>query len=94
MSLPRRSYLITLNSRPICVVYSSGAHTAMIVDEMRLDHFEEIFGVPISPKTTGLEVEYEIEYNWDYIEIDSVTSSDAERRCAAIATRKLAETGD
>ena len=83
-----KAYLITLNGNVLCVVFSTGYYALLIQDEMREEHFENIYGVPISAKTKVMEEQYETEYIWDYIEVDSLTPADAERRATAIMERK------
>lgn len=87
-AIPNKSYLITLNKKPLCVVYSNGYYACGIMEEMRIEHFEEVYGLEISAQTTTLEEQYEKEYTWDYEEIDSLSTQDAEKRYLAIMQRK------
>lgn len=89
--LPKKAYLITLNNKNICVLFCSGSYALLIKDEMRMEHFENIFGMPISPKTASLEEQYEKEYRWDYIELDYLGTAEAETRALAIMERNTKE---
>ena len=87
--LIKRAYIITLNGTSTCVIFASGAYSLMIMDDMRLDHFEEVYGIPITAKTKTLEEQYEKEYTWDCLEIESITTADAEIRCEKIMKRAV-----
>lgn len=86
--LPKKCYIITLNKEPVVVIYSSGAYAELIKSEMSDELFEDVYGIPRSSKTHQLEEQYEKEYSWDFIEIDSLSTRDAESRCLAIMKRK------
>lgn len=88
MGPPTKAYTITLNDKVICVIWSTGYYSALIMDDMRDEHFEKIYGIPITADTTTLEEQYEKEYAWDFLEVEMLSNNDAERRCIAIMERK------
>jgi hypothetical protein len=86
--LTKRAYMVTLNKEMVTLIFSSGAYCEMIMDDMRSEHFEDIFGMPFSPATKELEDQYEKEYIWDYVEVKYLSTSDAELKCRKIMKEK------
>ena len=89
--LTKRAYLITVNGKYTCVIFASGAYALMIQEDMRMEHFESIFGMPITPATQKLEEQYEKEFKWDCLEIEFISPADAELRCTKIMQRATEE---
>ena len=88
MGIQNKSYIVTMSGKAICVIYATGYYALMIQEDMRNEHFESIFGLPISIDTKELEKQYQEEYVWDCLEIDSLSSQDAELRSISIMERK------
>jgi hypothetical protein len=83
----RKAYLIKMNETLVTAIWSTGYYARLIMDDFRSEHFESIFGIALSVKTFKLEEQYEKEYKWDFIEIDMLTSRDAESRVASILAK-------
>ena len=78
-----------LNNAPIIVVFQSRPFAEMVKDDLMIEHFEDVYNVEISAKTSALEEAYEAEYNWEIQEIEYIRSEDAIKR--AHAAMKAAE---
>ena len=89
--VPNKAFIIALNDKPMLVVWSTVYFTVMIKDQMREDHFEEIFGIELSVRTAKLEEQYESEYKWSYYEVESVSAENAEARATKVMNEKRFE---
>jgi len=78
--IPSKSYVITLNGEPVCTVYANSYFAEAVALDMRQEHFEEIYGIPISSKTASMEEQYEKEYSWNKKAVPYLTVKDAEKR--------------
>jgi ABC-type microcin C transport system permease subunit YejE len=67
--LKTSTFLIMLNDKPVVAASSTHYYVSMIMSLMREEHFEGIFGIPISTNTEKMEEQYEEEYKWEMIEV-------------------------
>lgn len=81
--LPKHCNLISLNGKPIIVVFQTTPYAIMIQDDLMVEHFEKVFNVEMSAKTKELEYAYEAEYNWEINQIEYVESDGAIKRAHA-----------
>lgn len=89
--MPHKCNLITLNDHPIIVVFQTRPYAEMVKDELRIEHFEEVFNVEMSEKTFDLEVQYEEEYKWEIKELKFLSSEDAIKQAHAAMKEQFKE---
>lgn len=89
--LPMKCNLLLLNGQPIIVIFQTRPYAEMVKDDLRIEHFEEVFNVEMSEKTHDLEAQYEQEYKWEIKEMEYVRSDDAIKRAHAAMKESFKE---
>ena len=86
----KKACLITLNDEPVLILFCNNYYISHIMNELKNEHFSEIYGVDMGKNTQDMELAYEKEYAWCYWNVDHLTDAEAEKKYPAIAA-KLAQ---